>query len=108
VYNSAANNHHIASAQLSPINILAGLILKNKNAINIATIIAITAVAIYVQLKNVTTANTKKIIAISHHANPSNQSTIFIAFTILMVMKNVRIGKNIPMSTLPAIGQRLM
>ena len=107
VYKSAANNHHIANAQLSPINILAGFILKNRNAINIAIIIAITAVAMYVQLKNVTTPRTKNITAINPHANQSNQSTILIAFTILIVIKKVSIGKNIHISILPAIGQRL-
>jgi len=48
IYSSEARNPHRAKAQLSHINILAGLILKNMNATNTAINIAITVVAIYV------------------------------------------------------------
>jgi hypothetical protein len=46
IYRSEARNHHRAKAQLSHMNILAGLILKNMNATKIAIKIAITVVAI--------------------------------------------------------------
>jgi len=46
IYRSEARNHHRANAQLSHINILAGLILKNINATKTAIIIAMTVVAI--------------------------------------------------------------
>lgn len=107
IYNKDESNHQSANAQLSPIKIFAGLILKNIKAISEAIVIQIIVVARYVQLKNVTIAKTKKIILISHQAKPSNPSVIFIALTILIVIKNVIIGKKIHISTLPAIGQRL-
>lgn len=69
--------------------------LKNIKAISVAIIIQIIVVARYVQLTKVTTAKTNNIILISPHAKPSKPSVMFIAFTMLIVMKNISIGKNI-------------
>ena len=88
--------------------ILAGLILKNIKATRDAMVIPIIVVARYVPLKKVTIARTKRIILINPPANQSRPSVILIAFTMLIVTKKVRIGKKIPRSILPAIGQRLM
>ena len=82
--------------------------MKNINDISNAMMIAMIVVAIYVPLKNVMTPNTKKIHDINPHANPSNPSVILIAFTIVMVEKNVMIGKNIHKCTFPAIGRKLI
>jgi hypothetical protein len=96
MYNNEAKIPHKQNAPASPINTLAGLMLKNKNAIKHAIRIPIIVVAKYVPLKNVTIAKTKKIILISHPAKPSNPSVILIALTILMVKKKVIMGKKIP------------
>ena len=57
-----------------------------------ATMMAMTVVAINVPLKNVITAKTNKMIIINHHANPSSPSVILIALTMLIVIKKVIIG----------------
>ena len=48
INSSDDKSHQIAKAQLSPINILAGLILYHKNAASTAIRIAMTVVVIYV------------------------------------------------------------
>ena len=57
---------------------------------------------------NVTTANTSNSTHMSHPANQSSPSVIFIAFTIAIVKMNVKIGQNIHKCTFPAIGRRFM
>ena len=57
-------------------------------------------------MKKVITHITNRITLISHPASPSNPSVIFIALTILMVIKKVRIGKNIQIFIFPAIGRK--
>jgi hypothetical protein len=47
-YIKVANSHHIAKAQLSPIKIFAGKILKNINDAKTAPTIVTNVVAIYV------------------------------------------------------------
>lgn len=68
-----------AKAPLSHINIFAGLILYHKKENNTATTITIKEVAIYVELRKVTTDNVASIIDIIPAARPSNQSVILIA-----------------------------
>ena len=94
-YINAANNPHIAKAPLSPINILAGKILKNINDAKTAQIITTNVVAMYVWFTNVTTDKTNNSIHINPPANQSNQSVIFMAFTMAIVIINVKIGQKI-------------
>ena len=89
------NIHHRANAQESHINSFAGLILKNKNASNVATRIHTILLARYVQFRKVIAAKQAKIIVINHQANPSNQSVILIALTTATVAINVKMGKRI-------------
>ena len=90
----AAINHHRAKAQLSHIKILAGLILKNMKATNVATHIHNTVVARYLCDMNRATANVIKTKIFNHPANQSSQSVILTAFTINIVAMNVRIGNH--------------
>jgi len=108
IYSIVANIHHSAKAQLSHINIFAGLILKNMNAIKHAIKIQIIVVAKYAPLKNITIVNKNRTILINQPANQSKPSVILIAFTILIVIKNVKTGANNQISILPAIGQRFI
>ena len=89
-----ANSHHSANAQLSPMKIFAGLILKNMNATNVAIHIHNTVVARYLWDMNKATANVIRTNTLNHPANQSSQSVMFTAFTINMVAMNVRIGNH--------------
>ena len=53
-------------------------------------------------------ANTTNMIDPSPLANPSSPSVILMAFTMKMVPKKVKIGKNIQISIFPARGRRLI
>ncbi len=107
-YMSEDSIHHRANAQESHINSFAGLILKNKNASNVATRIHTILLARYVQFKKVIAAKQAKIIVINHQANPSNQSVILMALTTATVAINVNIGNKIQTWILPAIGHKLI
>ena len=93
-YAVAAINHHKQNAQLSPMNTLAGLILKNMKATKVEIQIPNTVVAKYLWDINKATANVIKTKIFNHPANQSNQSVIFTAFTINIVAINVRIGNH--------------
>ena len=93
-YAVAAINHHKQNAQLSPIKILAGLILKNMKATSVAAQIPNTVVAKYLWEINRATANVIKTKIFNHPASQSSQSVIFTAFTINIVAMNVRIGNH--------------
>jgi hypothetical protein len=91
-YAVEAISHHRAKAQLSHIKIFAGFILKNINATKVAMQIQITVVAKYLCEINRATASVISTKIFNHHANQSNPSVIFTAFTINIVEINVRIG----------------
>ena len=91
-YAVEAINHHSANAQLSHIKILAGLILKNIKATNVATHIQRTVVAKYLCEINRATANVISTNMFNPPANQSSQSVIFTAFTMNIVAINVRTG----------------
>ena len=93
-YAVAAINHHRAKAQLSHIKILAGLILKNMKATNVATHIHSTVVARYLCEMNRATAKVISTKIFNQPASQSSQSVIFTAFTINIVAMNVRIGNH--------------
>ena len=93
-YAVAAMIHHRAKAQLSPIKILAGLILKNMNATSVEIHIPNTVVARYLWDINRATANVISTKIFNHPANQSSQSVIFTAFTINIVAMNVRTGNH--------------
>ena len=93
-YAVAAMSHHNAKAQLSHINILAGLILKNMKATNVAAHIQRTVVAKYLWEMNKATAKVNNIKTFNHPANQSSQSVIFTAFTMNIVAINVSIGNH--------------
>jgi hypothetical protein len=93
-YAVAAISHHKLNAQLSHINILAGLILKNMNATKVDIQIHSTVVAKYLWDMNRATANVINTKIFNHHASQSSQSVIFTAFTINIVEINVRIGNH--------------
>ena len=93
-YAVAAISHPKQKAQLSPMKIFAGLILKNMNATNVATHIHSTVVARYLWEINRATANVINTKIFNHPANQSSQSVIFTAFTINIVAINVRIGNH--------------
>jgi hypothetical protein len=86
--------HHKANAQLSHMNTLAGLMLKNMNATNVDIHIPNTVVARYLWDMNRATANVISTKIFNHHANQSSQSVIFTAFTINIVAINVRTGNH--------------
>ena len=90
----AAISHHNANAQLSHINTLAGLILKNMKATSVEIHIPNTVVAKYLWEMNRATAKVISTNIFNHPANPSSQSVIFTAFTINIVAINVRIGNH--------------
>ena len=87
-----AISHHKQNAQLSHINTLAGLILKNIKATSVATQTHRTVVAKYLCDMNRATANVRSTNIFNHHAKPSSQSVIFTAFTMKIVAMNVNIG----------------
>ena len=87
-------SHHSANAPLSPIKILAGLILKNMNATKVDIHIPNTVVARYLWDMNRATANVIKTKIFNHHANQSSQSVMFTALTINIVAINVRTGNH--------------
>ena len=87
--------HHKANAQLSHMNTLAGLMLKNMKATRVATHIHSTVVARYLCAVNSATASVISTNIFNHHANQSNQSVIFTAFTMNIVEMNVNIGNHI-------------
>jgi hypothetical protein len=91
-YAVAAINHHSANAQLSHMNIFAGLILKNIKATRVEIHIHNTVVARYLCEINRATAKVISTNIFNHPAKPSSQSVIFTAFTINIVAMNVRIG----------------
>ena len=93
-YAVEAINHHRQNAQLSHINTFAGLILKNMKATNVATQTHRTVVAKYLCDMNKATAKVSSTNMFNHHANQSNQSVIFTAFTIKIVAINVNIGNH--------------
>ena len=103
-----AINHHKAKAQLSHIKILAGLILKNMNATNVATHIHNTVVAKYLCEINRAIAKVSSTNIFNHHASPSNQSVIFTAFTINIVDINVSIGNHRHKCIIPNTGAKLI
>jgi hypothetical protein len=69
---------------------LAGFILNRRNANIIPNKIHMMVVVKYHQKKNVITINTNSTIIVNPQANQSNQSVIFIAFTIATVKINVK------------------
>jgi hypothetical protein len=87
--------HHKANAQLSHMNTLAGLMLKNMKATRVATHIHNTVVARYLCAVNRATAKVINTNIFNHQANQSNQSVMFTAFTMNMVEMNVHIGNRI-------------
>jgi hypothetical protein len=93
-YAVAAMIHHRANAQLSPMKILAGLILKNMKATNVAIQIHNTVVARYLCDINRATANVIRTKIFNHHASQSSQSVIFTAFTMNIVAIKVRTGNH--------------
>lgn len=107
-YINAANNHHIAKAPLSHINIFAGKILKNINDAKTAQTITTNVVAMYVWFTKSIDESTKISSHINHPANQSSQSVILMAFTIAIVNTNVKIGRNIQRCTFQAIGRKFM
>ena len=104
----AAISHHRQNAQLSHIKIFAGFILKNMKATKVEIQIPNTVVARYLWEINRATANVSKTKIFNHPANPSNQSVIFTAFTINIVVINVNIGNHRQRCTIPKTGDRLI
>ena len=107
-YAVAAMSHPNANAQLSHINILAGLILKNMKATKVAAHIHNTVVARYLWEINKATANVIKTKTFNPHANQSSQSVIFTALTMNIVAINVKIGNHHHKWTIPNNGDRLI
>ena len=104
----AAINHHKQKAPLSPIKILAGLILKNMNATKVAAQIPNTVVARYLWDMNKATAKVNRTNIFSHQANQSNQSVMFTAFTMKIVAINVSIGNHHHRWIIPKTGDKLI
>lgn len=75
-------NHHKLKAPLSPMNILAGLILNRKNAISIDITTPTSVVAIYILSVNMTTPMIARTILIIPPARPSRPSVILIAWVM--------------------------
>jgi hypothetical protein len=75
-------------------NILAGLILKNMKATNVAAHIQSTVVARYLWEMNKATAKVSSTKIFNHPANQSSQSVMFTAFTMNIVAINVSIGNH--------------
>ena len=87
-----AINHHRQKAQLSHINTLAGLILKNMKATRVEIHTPNTVVARYLWDMNRATAKVSNTNMFNHHASQSSQSVIFTALTMNIVAINVNIG----------------
>lgn len=107
-YAVEAINHHRQNAQLSHINTFAGLILKNMKATSVATQTHRTVVAKYLWDMNRATAKVSSTNMFNHHANQSNQSVIFTAFTIKIVAINVNIGNHHHRWTIQKRGDKLI
>ena len=93
-YVVAAMSHHRQNAQLSPMNTLAGLMLKNIKATKVEIQIPNTVVARYLCEINKATANVNSTKIFNQPANQSSQSVMFTAFTIKIVAINVKIGNH--------------
>ena len=107
-YAVAAMIHHKAKAQLSHIKILAGLMLKNIKATNVATHIHNTVVAKYLCDINNAMANVSKTKIFNHQANQSSQSVIFTALTINIVAINVSTGNHRHKCIIPNTGDKFI
>ena len=107
-YAVAAISHHRQKAQLSHIKILAGLILKNMNATNVATQIQRTVVARYLCEMNRATAKVISTKIFNHPASQSSQSVIFTAFTINIVAIKVSTGNHHHKWIVPKSGAKLI
>ena len=107
-YAVAAISHHKQKAQLSPIKIFAGFILKNIKATRVAIQIHNTVVAKYLWEMNRAMANVNNTKIFNHPANQSSQSVIFTAFTINIVAMNVSIGNHHHRWIIQNRGERLI
>jgi len=107
-YAVAAINHHKQKAQLSPMNTLAGLILKNMKATKVEIHIPNTVVAKYLWDINRATANVNNTNIFNHPASQSSQSVIFTALTINIVAIKVRIGNHRHKCIVPKSGAKLI
>ena len=107
-YAVAAISHHKQNAQLSPMKIFAGLILKNINATKVEIHIHNTVVAKYLWEMNRATANVNNTNMFNHPANQSSQSVMFTAFTMNIVAMNVSIGNPRHRWIIQNTGERFM